>query len=167
MFYRPTDFSLLKRFWKFLTFKHGCNFLSEYTIQSNFSSPCIIYRTPYKSIVFHLSNILNTKHLMSEKFSIIGSRKMPMKEGEVSAPGNSLISIGKQLAKLFQLTAKTGANYEVVGAFNLHLLEFTFIYQFYSRKTILVESIFWNPVGLFAFMSFHNHFKLILILCVT
>ena len=46
------------------------------------------------------------------------------------------------------------------GAFNLHLLEFTFIYQFYSRKTILVELIFWNPVGLFAFMSFHNHFKL-------
>ena len=46
------------------------------------------------------------------------------------------------------------------GAFNLHLLEFTFIYQFYSRKTILVESIFWNPVGLFAFISFHNHFKL-------
>ena len=48
----------------------------------------------------------------------------------------------------------------VLGAFNLHLLEFTFIYQFYSRKTILVESMFWNPVGLFAFMSFHNHFKL-------
>ena len=31
-----------------------------------------------------------------------------------------------------------------LGAFNLLLLEFTFIYQFYSRKTILVESIFWN-----------------------
>ena len=28
------------------------------------------------------------------------------------------------------------------GALNLHLLEFTFIYQFYSRKTILVELIF-------------------------
>ena len=39
---------------------------------------------------------------------------MPMKEGEVSASGNSLISIGKQLAKLFQLTAKTRANYEIV-----------------------------------------------------
>ena len=42
---------------------------------------------------------------------------MPMKEakeGEVSAPGNSLISIGKQLAKLFQLTAKTKGNYEIV-----------------------------------------------------
>ena len=48
----------------------------------------------------------------------------------------------------------------IFGAFNLHLLEFTFIYQFYSRKTIIVKSIFWNPVGLFAFMSFHNHFKL-------
>ena len=46
------------------------------------------------------------------------------------------------------------------GAFNLHLLDFTFINQFYFRKTILVESIFWNPVGLFAFISFHNHFKL-------
>ena len=46
------------------------------------------------------------------------------------------------------------------GLFNLHLLDFTFINQFYFRKTILVESIFWNPVGLFGFMSFHNHFKL-------
>ena len=46
------------------------------------------------------------------------------------------------------------------GGFNLHLLDFTFINQFYFRKTILVESIFWNPVGLFAFISFHNHFKL-------
>ena len=46
------------------------------------------------------------------------------------------------------------------GAFNLHLLEFTFDYQFYSRKTNLVESTFQNPVGLFAFMSFHSHFKL-------
>ena len=75
-----------------------------------------ICRTPYKAINFNLSNILNTKHLMSEKFSIIGSRKMPMKEaqGEVSAPGNSLISIGKQLSKLFQLTTKTSANYEIV-----------------------------------------------------
>ena len=48
-----------------------------------------------------------------------------------------------------------------VGTFNLHLLEFTFVYQFYSRKTTLVESTFWNPAGLFAFMSFHNHFKLV------
>ena len=47
-----------------------------------------------------------------------------------------------------------------MGLFNLHPLEFTFIYQFYSRKTILVESIFWNSVGLFAFMSFHNHLQL-------
>ena len=46
------------------------------------------------------------------------------------------------------------------GVFNLHLLEFTFVYQFYSRKTTLVVSTFWNPVGLFAFRSFHNHFKL-------
>ena len=46
------------------------------------------------------------------------------------------------------------------GVFNLHLLEFTFVYQFYSRKTTLVESTFWNPVGLFAFMAFHNHFKI-------
>ena len=29
-----------------------------------------------------------------------------------------------------------------LGAFNLHLLEFTFVYQFYSRKTTLVESTF-------------------------
>ena len=50
-------------------------------------------------------------------------------------------------------------NFRIKGVFNLHLLEFTFIYQFYSRKTVLVESIFWNSVGLFAFMSFHNHFK--------
>ena len=46
------------------------------------------------------------------------------------------------------------------GAFNLHRLEFTFTSKFYSRKTILVESIFWNPAGLFAFMSFHIYFKL-------
>ena len=46
------------------------------------------------------------------------------------------------------------------GAFNLHLLEFNFVYQFYSRKTTIVESTFWDPVGLFAFMSFHNHFKI-------
>ena len=47
-----------------------------------------------------------------------------------------------------------------LGAFKLHLLEFNFVYQFYSRKTNLVKSRFQNPVGLFAFMSFHNHFKL-------
>ena len=47
------------------------------------------------------------------------------------------------------------------GAFNLHLLEFTFVYQFYSRNTSLVESTFWNPVELFAFMLFHNNFKII------
>ena len=39
MSYRPTDLSLLKEFWKFLNFKHDCNFPSEYTVQSNFSSP--------------------------------------------------------------------------------------------------------------------------------
>ena len=38
MSYRPTD--LLKGFWKFLNFKHDYNFPSEYTVQSNFSSPC-------------------------------------------------------------------------------------------------------------------------------
>ena len=47
-----------------------------------------------------------------------------------------------------------------MGAFNLLLLEFTFVYQFYSRKTNLVKSTFGNPAGLFAFMSFHNHFKI-------
>ena len=47
-----------------------------------------------------------------------------------------------------------------LGAFNLHLLEFAFVYQFYSRKTTLVESTFWNLVGLFVFMSFHNNFKM-------
>ena len=46
------------------------------------------------------------------------------------------------------------------GAFNLQLLEITFVYQFYSRKTTLVVAKFWKTVGLFAFMSFHNHFKL-------
>ena len=33
--------------------------------------------------------------------------------------------------------------------FNLHLLGFTFVYQFYARKTTLVDSTFWNPVELF------------------
>ena len=28
------------------------------------------------------------------------------------------------------------------GGFNVHLLEFTFVYQFYSRKTTLFESTF-------------------------
>ena len=44
--------------------------------------------------------------------------------------------------------------FEDIGAFNLHLLEFTLVYQFYSRKNNLVESTFQNPVELFAFMSF-------------
>ena len=47
-----------------------------------------------------------------------------------------------------------------ISAFNLHLLEFTFVYQFNSRETNLVESTFRNPVELFAFMSFHNNLKL-------
>ena len=71
---------------------------------------------------------------------------------------NMSISNGKKLdGWITNLEIKRSAE---IGAFNLHLLEFTFIYQFYSRKTTLVESTFWNPVGLFAFMSFHNHFKL-------
>ena len=55
-----------------------------------------------------------------------------------------------------------GKSEVVDGAFNLHLLDF--IYQFYSKKTILVQSIFWNPVGLFAFMSFtiiSNYFDIV------
>ena len=31
--YSPTDLFLLKGFWKFLDFKHDCNFLSEYTVE--------------------------------------------------------------------------------------------------------------------------------------
>ena len=47
-----------------------------------------------------------------------------------------------------------------LSTFNLlHLLEFTFVYQFYSIKTAIVGSTFWNPVQLFAFMSFHNNFN--------
>ena len=40
---RLTDLylSLRKGFWQFLNFKHDCNFPSEYTVQSNFSSPCL------------------------------------------------------------------------------------------------------------------------------
>ena len=37
--YRPTDLSLFKGFWNFLTFKNDCDFPSEYTVQSTFSSP--------------------------------------------------------------------------------------------------------------------------------
>ena len=59
-----------------------------------------------------------------------------------------------------QLNFSHSINVHIIGAFDLHFLEFTFIYWFYSRKTILVESIFWNPAGLFAFMSFHIYFKL-------
>ena len=36
---------------------------------------------------------------------------------------------------------------QIADAFNLHLLEITFVYQFYSRKTTLVESTFWKTVG--------------------
>ena len=42
MSYRPTHLTLLKGFRKFLNFKefkHDYNFSSEYTVQSNFSSP--------------------------------------------------------------------------------------------------------------------------------
>ena len=42
----------------------------------------------------------------------------------------------------------------------VHLLEFTFFYQFYSRITTLVVLTFWNPVELFVYISFHSHFKL-------
>ena len=35
-----------------------------------------------------------------------------------------------------------------MGAFYLHLLDFTFIYQFYSWMTTLVKSTFWNAVCL-------------------
>ena len=54
------------------------------------------------------------------------------------------------------------------GAFYLHLLEFTFVYQFYSRKTTLVDSTFWNSVGLcICFHVISQSFQTILILCVT
>ena len=43
MSYGPTDLSfLIKGFWKFLTFKQDCNFPSEYTVQSYFSSPWLM-----------------------------------------------------------------------------------------------------------------------------
>ena len=47
-----------------------------------------------------------------------------------------------------------------LGAVYLHLLEFFFIYQFYSWMTTLVERTFWNPVELFVFKSVHNNLKL-------
>ena len=72
--------------------------------------------------------------------------------------GSVWCQVIKKGALFFSLSLVRGK--VIIGAFNLHLLEFTFVYQFYSRKTNLVESTFWNPVGLFAFMSFHNHFKL-------
>ena len=42
MSYRPTDLSLLKGVWEFSNFEYDCNLPSEYTVQSNFSSPCLI-----------------------------------------------------------------------------------------------------------------------------
>ena len=44
--------------------------------------------------------------------------------------------------------------------FHRHLLAHPFINQLYTRITALVESPFWNPVELFSFVSFHNHFKI-------
>jgi hypothetical protein len=44
--------------------------------------------------------------------------------------------------KNFKSFGSSPSNVNIVGAFNLHLLEFTFVYQLYSRKTTLVESTF-------------------------
>ena len=53
---------------------------------------------------------------------------------------------------------KPGQTESDVGVFNLHLLEFTIVYQFYSRNTILVESTFWKPCH-FTIISNYFHIK--------
>ena len=47
-----------------------------------------------------------------------------------------------------------------LGAFYLHLLEFLFIYQFYSWMAILVKPTFCNPVELFVSKSVQSNLKL-------
>ena len=43
-------------------------------------------------------------------------------------------------------------------------MKFTFVYQFYSRRTTPVESTFWNPVGLFSFMYILRYILLLSLL---
>jgi hypothetical protein len=38
------------------------------------------------------------------------------------------------------------------GRFYLHLLVYPFVYQFNTKMTTLVESIFWNPAEPFSFI---------------
>ena len=56
--------------------------------------------------------------------------------------------------------ARIRINKYIYSAFYIHLLEFLFIYQFYSWMTTHMESTFWNPGEVFVFKSVHNHFKL-------
>lgn len=49
---------------------------------------------------------------------------------------------------------------EAIGVLYINLLEFPFVYNFYSRMTTLDESIFWNSIKQFVFFLFHNPFKL-------
>ena len=58
MSYRPTDLSLLKGVWEFPNFEYDCNLPSEYTVQSNFSSPRLItcFQNIY-NLCFRVQNI--------------------------------------------------------------------------------------------------------------
>ena len=62
------------------------------------------------------------------------------------------------------LTINTGRDKWNLGGFHLlHLLNFPFVYHFYSRMTNLVELTCCNPAQLFIFKQFQN----ILIRCST
>ena len=43
-----------------------------------------------------------------------------------------------------------------LGGFHLHLQVYPFIYQFYTRMTVLIETTFWNHAELFIFTLFQN-----------
>ena len=45
------------------------------------------------------------------------------------------------------------------GSFHLCLLDFPFIYHFYSIMTTLIKSTCLNPADLFILKSFHQHFE--------
>ena len=71
MSYRPTDLCLLKGFWKFLNFKHDCNFPSEYTVQSNFSSPWLYVATTTETQAHQVILLVKWAEIIQKKACMV------------------------------------------------------------------------------------------------
>ena len=95
-----------------------------------------------------LSNSYNVDVTYTDKFRngemIVESWfvKVPLSQKTFLLDEMEVFMYDKMIPMLQAFAAKACINENDVGGFHLHLLEFPFIYQFYPRMIILVESTF-------------------------